>query len=137
MKSLTHHARFLAGSVALALCIFAGCGKQAGSDNPVLDAPPPKTPVQAAKQLEQAFVAAPPQVQTAVTTATEGMRTGDYEKAVAGLEVLKATANQTMEQGMAVHNSSVALEQKLIAGIQAGDPNAKRAYELLKKMKKN
>jgi hypothetical protein len=42
-----------------------------------------------------------------------------------------------LEQGLAVHNSERALVTKLLTAMEAGDPNAKRAYELLKKNSRN
>jgi hypothetical protein len=56
---------------------------------------------------------------------------------IKSLEVIKARQNLTVEQGTAVYNSELALEARLIAGISADDPNAKRAYELLKKSRRN
>lgn len=133
------HCRTCLPLALAAALVFAlgGCKKPASGENAVLDAPPPKTPVEAATRLEQAFGAAPTEVKSEVARVAASIRSGDYEAAVVSLQALRHAGNQTMEQGLAVHNSNVALEQRLIAGIQAGDPKAKRAYDLLKKMKKN
>ena len=41
------------------------------------------------------------------------------------------------EQGIAIHNSMVTMEMNLIRAMEAGDPKAKKAYETLKKLKRN
>jgi hypothetical protein len=38
---------------------------------------------------------------------------------------------------MAIHHSAVAMEAKLVNAMDAGDENAKRAYQLLKELKRN
>jgi len=43
----------------------------------------------------------------------------------------------TFEQGLAVHNSVVAMERQLVNAADAGDENAKRAYKILKELKRN
>ena len=68
---------------------------------------------------------------------SESLRTANYEQAIEAIQVIKARQNLTLEQGMAVYNSEQALVAKLVAAMEAGDPNAKRAYELLKKSKRN
>ena len=67
------------------------------------------------------------------------MRAGDYEKAVVALQVIRSGSgtNVTFEQGLAVHYSVVAMERKLINAVEAGDENAKRAYKVLKELKRN
>lgn len=121
---------------ALLALTTPGCGRSDRGGS-LADAPPPENPVQAAAQLEQVFTAAPPELKATVQAASTAMRSGDYEQAVAALIVVRAAGQQSMEQGIAIHNSTVALEHRLIAGIQAGDPNAKRAYDLLKRMKRD
>ncbi len=65
------------------------------------------------------------------------MRKGDYEKAIVALQVMRNAKDITLEQGLAIHNSAVAMEVRLINAMDAGDPNAKRAYQLLKELKRN
>ena len=86
--------------------------------------------------LDTAFSSAPVELKQSATAASQALRTADYEKAIQNLHMIKAGKNLTLEQGMAVHSSMVALEGKLLSGANAGDPDAKRAYELLKKLKR-
>lgn len=122
------------GSLAMAVVLSAGCSKKAEDITPT--ATPPK-PQEAASQIQQAFVSAAPEVQTTANVASEALRTSDYEKAIQSLQSIKARQNLTYDQGIAVYNSERALEAKLISAMNAGDPNAKRAYEMLKKRRSN
>lgn len=115
---------------AAALALAAGCGKS-GEDAAVL------TPVQAARSLDEHFAEAPPEVRQTVRVASEALREGNAEKAVVALQTARTQPTLTLDQGLAVHNSLVALEHQLIAAADAGDENAKRAYELLKRLKRN
>lgn len=119
--------------LALALPVAAGlgCGKSDDESAATL------TPTQAAIQLDEAFAAAPVEVQHTVRTAAEALKEGDAEKAVVALEVARSSPTLTLEQGLAVHHSLVALEANLINAAAAGDAEARRAYELLKKAKRN
>ena len=116
----------------LAGLILCGCSK---SKEDVL--PTAKTPEQAASGLEQTFAGAPPAVQQDIASVSEALRKRDYEKAIVTLHTVQQAPGITLQQGMAVHNSSLLLERELINGIERGDPRAKAAYELLKKSKRN
>ncbi len=94
-----------------------------------------ETPKEAASQIEQAFRSASPEVRSAADAAAEAMRNGEFEKAVVSLTTVKAAPNVTLDQGLAVHSSTVALEARLVSAMASGDENARRAYELLKAMK--
>ncbi len=127
------------GGLACLLCAalllgFSGCSKS--SQPGEASARPPK-PKEAASQLQQAFVAAEPELKENATIASKALQTTDYEAALVSLESIKSRGNLTLEQGMAVHNSMVALEQKLVIAADAGDPEAKRAYERLKKSRRD
>jgi len=113
--------------------LLVGCSKSSESAEMSV----PENPAEAATQVEQVFQTAPPELQKAVQVASEGLREGDLEKAALSLQALRSTENLTFEQGMAVHNSMVALEAEIVAAMQAGDPQAKQAYERLKKIKRN
>ncbi len=125
----------VASVLAAALLLASnGCRKSSDkSDATVV----PKDPKQAASQLQQAFVTATPEVKQTADVASEALRTADYEKAVQALAAIRARENLTFEQGMSVHNSMVALEARLITAADSGDANAKRAYEQLKKSRRN
>jgi hypothetical protein len=128
-KTLDHVA---CGLSAVLLMAFSGCSKSTSDGVPTAS-----TPKQAASQLQEAFVSAPVEVKNDAIVASQALKSADYEKAILSLEAMKARQNLTFEQGMAVHNSMVSLEAKLIAAMEAGDPNAKRAYELLKKSRRD
>lgn len=112
--------------------VIAGCSQSSKGDLPIAS-----TPKAAASQLDQVFTSANAEVKNDAKVASEALRTADYDKAIDSLQALKARQNLTFEQGMAVYNSTVSLEGKLIAAMEAGDPNAKRAYERLKKSRQD
>lgn len=121
-----------AGTGALSLLLLAtGCGK---SDPDLAAQASPKA---AADQIDAAFSTAETEIRQNMTAASSALREGQYEKAVVALEVTRSATNLTLDQGMAVHNSMVALEANLIQAAANGDANAQRAYELLKKAKRN
>jgi hypothetical protein len=121
-------------SIAVLLLAVSGCGKSA---NEITVSATPPQPKVAASQLQKAFTDATPEVRNTAQVASQALETANYEQAVQSLQAIKARENLTLQQGTAVYNSEMALEARLIAGIEAGDPNAKRAYELLKKSKRN
>lgn len=121
------------GMIVLALGLTA-CGSKTDDGGAAAQ---PLQPKQAATQLQQAFVGSTPEVKTTVETASEALRKAEYETAVQSLYAVRARPNLTLEQGIAIHNSMVSLEANLIRGVESGDPNAKRAYETLKKLRRN
>ena len=116
------------------LVAATGCGKSSTDNTPSAKPPAPK---EAATQLQQAFTAANPEVKSIADSASEAIRTADYQKAIQSISEIKTRTNITFEQGMAIYNSERALEAALIARVSAGDPQAKQAYELLKKSRRN
>lgn len=122
---------FFLASLPLIL-VLAGCGKS-GDDS----APKVETPAQAGAQLDQAFQNANGALKDSAAAAAEAMRKGEYEKAVVSLHTAQQAPNITLNQGMAIHSSMLTLERDLINAIERGDPNAKKAYELLKRSKRN
>jgi hypothetical protein len=124
--------RIMAGLSVAGLALM-GCSKSTDE----AEIPMPENPEEAATQVEQVFQGAPPELQKAVQVASEGLREADFEKAALSLQAIRHSESLTFEQGMAVHNSMVALEAEIIAAMQAGDPQAKQAYERLKRIKRN
>lgn len=120
-------------TAALLTLAAVGCSRSSPEDAAAVA---PKNPQQAATQVSDAFEQAPQEVKETATIAAQAMRQADYEKAVISLGAIKERQDLNLQQGMAVHNSMVALEAKLIREMEAGDPNAKRAYELLKAQKR-
>lgn len=121
-------------SLTLALTLFVGCGGSGSKEE--ADAKLPETPKQAATQIEQTFASAPAETQNAAQAAAEAIVAKEYEKAVVSLEVLRKQPASTPDQGMAVHGYMVQLEGQLIQAMEAGDPKARAAYELLKNLKR-
>lgn len=124
-------------ALSLAALLLVGCGETDEMTGTL-------SPAQAADQLESAFQTTAPDasttdpVQLGVRSASEALRAGDYEKAVVSLQVTRtAPESLTLDQGMAVHQSYITLEQHLINAVAAGDPNAQRAYDLLKRSNRN
>ena len=101
------------------------------------DARVARNPKEAATQLEAAFRESQAEIRDSAQAASEAIRRNEYEHAVVSLQTVKAQPNVTVEQGMAIHSSMVTLESELIRAIEAGDPNARRAYELLRAMNRN
>ena len=130
---------FLRFEASVALVVFVlmlaqtGCGKSKSET----DFKIASTPKEAATQLEQAFQSAPAQVKEPATAAAAAMRSGEFDKAVVSLQVIRQGETLTLDQGLAIHSSAVAMEARLINAMAAGDPNARRAYELLKQLKRN
>lgn len=117
--------------LALVFASFPGCSKKQDEDLKT-----PATPQQAATQLDQAFESAPSHIKQNAQAASAALKQGDYEKAVLSLQVVRDDPKVTLDQGLAVHNSTVLLESRLLDAMASGDPQAKRAYEALKAMKR-
>jgi len=123
----------VSGLGAALLLGLSGCGKS-DEDQAYKSV---RTPKEAASQLEQAFANASPEVKQDASLAAQAMRAGEYEKAVLSLQAVRSSGSVNLQQGLAIHSSIVALENKLVSAMEAGDPNAKRAYELLRQIKRN
>ncbi len=124
-------------SVAIVLSALhlslVGCGRSPKGE---ADLKVPETPAQAAAQVEEAFSTSEPAVKDTAAAAADAARAGNYEKAVVALQSLKQRPDATLQQGLAVHGYLVNLEAQLINAAAAGDEKAKRAYEMLKAMKR-
>ncbi|MBM3882827.1 MAG: hypothetical protein FJ387_24405 [Verrucomicrobia bacterium] len=116
----------------LAATLGLGCSKTEDADPAQAT-----TPEKAATQLEQAFQGAQAQAAENARLAAEAMQRKEYEKAVLSLQAIRSSENLTLNQGIAIHSSVVSLEAQLIQAIQAGDPNAKRTYDMLKALKRD
>ena len=122
------------GLLAALLVCFSGCGKSA-KDAPSSAAVP--KPAEAASQLQKAFVSAPAEVRNTAVAASEALRAADYDKTMQSLQAIKARKDLTAQQFMAVHESEVAMVARLLAAMEAGDANAKRAWEAYKKRRRD
>lgn len=112
--------------------LCAGCGRS--KEDARLDT---GQPPEVASHLEKAFEKAEAAVQQNVSAASQAMRNHEFEKAIVSLHTVQQSPGITLEQGLAIHSSAVALEQELIKAMERGDENAKRAYRLLKQVKRN
>ena len=112
--------------------LLTACGRQDASERPIVT-----NPKEAATSLEASFENAPAAVQENVRLASEAMRKAEYEQAILSLGAVREQSNMTLDQGLAVHSAVVSMESELIAAMQSGDPNARRAYELLRALKRN
>lgn len=117
-------------ALIVGLALAAGCRRNADDDLQVA-----RTPKQAAAQLESAFASAPPAFKSAADQAAEALKGGRYVEAVESLQVIKASQDVTVQQGIAVHSSLVQLENELLTAAEAGDAKAKAAYARLKALK--
>lgn len=131
MPMNTHSERITAAAVLSAglLFILTACNK---SEKGVVS-----TPKEAAVHIEQVFKEAPPTLKKEADTASEALRTGDYEKAIVSLDTMRTGNDITPEQLMAIHSSMVTLETKLINAMEAGDEKARKGFELLKQLHRN
>ena len=127
-----HHSKLFKLGVALIL-VVGGCSKSDGDSGKIIAT----NPKEAASQLERAFANSNPDAKKNADVASEALRKGDYERAVVSLQAIRSGGNITLEQGVAIHSSVVALESKLITAMESGDENAKKAYELLKQFKRH
>jgi hypothetical protein len=119
--------------ILVATIVFLqGCSRSGDAAAEVV----PRNPKEAATQLQRVFESATVELKQNANVASQAMRDGDYEKAVVALQTMRNGKDITLEQGMAIHNSAVAMEVKLINAMDAGDQNAKRAYQLLKELKR-
>lgn len=118
---------FLLAALCITAAMLLGCHKSSAPENPE----------QAAAQLQQVFEGTPQELKQTVNAASEAMRTGNYEAAVVSLQTIRSREGITLEQGLAIHHSAVAMEAQLVRAVESGDEKAKRAYQLLKAFKRN
>ncbi len=118
----------------MALClVILGCGVAGCHRDDTAGVA--QSPKEAAGQLTRAFAGAPAETRQAAEQAADALRRGDFEKAVVSLTVVRASPQITLDQGLAVHASTVLMESRLVSAVESGDENARRAYALLKAMK--
>jgi hypothetical protein len=119
--------RFLFATITVLL--LAACSKSPESSAP--------SPQQAADRVQEAYASADADLKQAVASLSESMRKENFEQAVVSLTTIRAKPAATPEQQQAIIESSQAIEMNLINRMNAGDENAKRAYQLMKELKRN
>ena len=119
--------------VLAVLLLLDGCRKS-GDD---LSEAVPRSPTEAASQLQKVFETATPDIKQTVSIVSEAMQKEDYEKAVVSLQIIRSGKGITLEQGLAIHNSELAMRRRILSRVEAGDENAKRAYQILRESKRN
>jgi len=125
--------RFASVLGALVILLLDGCRKSGDDLSEVV----PRSPNEAAAQLQKVFETAAPDIKQTVSVVSEAMQKEDYEKAVVSLQIIRSGKNLTLEQGLAIHNSELAMRRRILSRVEAGDENAKRAFQVLKELKRN
>ena len=118
---------------AIAFFFLDGCSKSSDDQSEAV----PRSPHEAASQLQKVFETAAPEIKQTVSVVAEAMQKDDYEKAVVSLQIIRSGKNITLDQGLAIHNSELAIRRKILRGMEAGDENAKRAYQILRELKRD
>ena len=118
---------------ALAIWWLGGCRKSSDDLGEAI----PRSPTEAASQLQKVFETAAPEIRQTVRVVSDAMQKEDYEKAVVSLQMIRSSKNITLDQGLAIHNSELAMRRRILSRVEAGDENAKRAYQILKELKRN
>ncbi len=116
----------------LAALALAGCGSEEDGNLRRSD-----SPAQAAEHLADAFANANDRKKKNVNDAAAAIEKGEYRRALIAIETIKTEPEITYEQGLAVNDLMINLERELISGVDAGDPQAIAAYELLKRINRN
>ena len=75
---------------------------------------PPENSLEAASELETIFADSDPATQKHASIATQALREGQYDKAVASIMNLRNQENLSFEQGMTLRNSMVTLQRELL-----------------------
>jgi len=92
---------------------------------------------EAADHLTDAFADAGSEMKKNAAVASEALKNGEFKKALYAIEVMKKAPDGTFDQGVAIRDSLVNLESELIYRVDDGDPQAKAAYELLRRINRN
>ncbi len=121
------------------LAVLTGCGKKESpaplpESSPTTTAPALGQPAVVSAPTAPASVAPSTDASASLAAAKAAMQAKDYEQAAAALlAVQKMRQPLTTEQGQAVRNQVIQLQQNLAAGVASGDPKAKAAADLLRK----
>jgi len=98
----------------------------------------PKTSKSAATQLEQAFADVPnPESRQLSSDLALAIRDQNYNEAIKALGALRTQRVENMNQAMAIENAMRRLQADILQAMEAGDPNAKRAWMAMKKAGKS
>ena len=126
-------------AAVLFIATVSGCGKKESptalpESNPINAAPAPIQPATAPVANQPAQAVSTADADTSLAAAQTAMQKKDYEQAAAALlAVQKQRQPLTPEQGQAVRNQMVLLQQSLATAVASGDPKAKAAADLLRK----
>lgn len=119
--------------VMLVCVLWVGCGD---SDDGKLHSS--KSVDEAADYLGDAFSDSNAKLKGHAKEASEHMKKKRYRKALISIQEIKLSGEvSTMQEGAAVRDSLVNLEEELIYAIESGDKNAQAAYDLLKRVNRN
>lgn len=120
--------------VAILLCFWAvGCGD---SDDGKLHSS--ESVDEAADYLSDSFANSNSKLKKHARDASENMKKKKYRAALISIQEIKLSGEvSTLQEGAAVRDSLINLEEELIYAIQSGDKNAQQAYNLLKRVNQN
>ena len=111
--------------------VLVGCGQEDGHIRTS------SSPEEAADHLSDAFAKADGETQKNADIASKAIKKGQFSKALYAIETIKAKPDMNFDQGVAINDSLVNLESELIYRMEDGDPKAKAAYQLLKRINRN
>lgn len=111
--------------------VLIGCGQEDGHIRKS------SSPEEAADHLSDVFANADADTQKNADIASKAIRKGQFSKALYAIETIKAKPDVNFDQGVAINDSLINLESELIYRMEDGDPKAKAAYQLLKRINRN
>ena len=118
----------------LSIAFFSACGGD-GDDGRIRNS---QNVDGAADHLSEAFAGSDSSLQKHAKAASEAMRKKKYRDALISLQEIKLSGKvKDVNEGIAVRDSLINLEQELIYAMEDGDPNAAKAYQLLKRVNLN
>ena len=91
----------------------------------------------AADHLSEAFAGSDSALQKHAKAASEAMRKKTRDALISLQEIKLSGKVKDVNEGIAVRDSLINLEQELIYAMEDGDPNAAKAYQLLKRVNQN
>jgi predicted small lipoprotein YifL len=112
---------------AALLIAFPGCSKKGPS------AEIPKSTKAAASQLEQAFAnSSDERAKQQAAALANALEQRNYQQALESMAALRRTTARDFDQVVAVENANRRLQADVLRGVEAGDPNAIRTWQLMK-----
>ena len=125
--------RTTATILVLTAVLVSSCSKEEAAAPPAPEAAPVASQPAAAPVAAPAPIKPSTDASASIAAAQAAMQSQEYEQAAAALlAAQRSTKPLTAEQGQAVHNQMLQLQQNLANAIANGDPKAKAAAALLR-----